>query len=195
MLPEYVQSIFSAARDTRVSLVTEYALPLIFQGSDEEELSKTAAIIVDDALIFGETANKVCTEWVGMSGKRPEFSALARLSGKSLYNFYEGKESVKIPSFSLDNLLDVLESISSRLTSTSLPIDMEFPLIYVPVPFAELKNHIERNKPEDWISYTVKSGSGSNLHESFSILLEDEKNFTYNNDFAKARVFPCVMVV
>lgn len=189
-MERHIRSLFTAPQNSGVTLVTEYALPIIFQGKSSDELANTAAIIVDDALIYGETANKVCTEWVGLSGRRPEFSALARLSGKSLYSVYESKESEKIPSFSLDELTDLLESISSRLTSTSLPIDMEFPLVYVPLPFEELKNHILENKPENWISYAVMSGSDGNLHESFSILLEDEKSYTFNNDFAKARVFP-----
>lgn len=187
---EEIRPLLDILKDENVILISEYAIPILYAFSSEDEKARMEAIVVDDAIIFGLTINRVCLEWLGYTGKKPGISALVRLDGDSLFPALEDSWTANIPRQPLDILCNTIEEISQKLLSGSLPIDMEFPLIWASKSFEDLKNEIEGSDLEGVNYYSVFSGNENNTKESFSILFDRSRFWPNNNDFAKIRLFP-----
>lgn len=184
-----VDGLLEILKNPSVELTTEYAIPLIFNPKSRTNRENTTGIIIDDVVISGSTSCTVALEWDAASGRMPDFSTIFRCREATLFPALERDLPLDVPRMGYLQIIPYLKEISVRLIMSSLPIDIEYPIIHVQAPYGNLKRFIEEKCP-DWKTYTVKSDLSDKVQESFTILLEDEKSHNYTNDFAKARLFP-----
>ncbi len=174
-----------------VELTTEYAIPIIFYESCEKknEEENVDGIIVDDAIIFGGTANRVCREWMVASGKKPMYASLFRSDSGSLVKDYVEKDVYSTEGRSFEELKKSLREISKCIYSSSLPVDIEFPIVRVSLPYFEIKEFIKNNAASTWRQYEIKSDMMPESLESYTLLLDSERLGDSGNDIAKIRIF------
>ncbi len=171
-----------------VEITTEYAIPLVFDGYLKSS-KKIAGIIADDVIIYGATLQRVSMQWWAFSGEVPYVIALFRGEDGVISSILESDFTIKMTHSDKKSLETALDLISRNIHSTSLPIDIEYPLIYSELPYESVKKHIIAKCPSEWIKYDVKSDSYKDSAESFSVLLVNGKNDGYTNDHAKIRLF------
>lgn len=172
----------------RVEVTTEYAIPLVFDGYLKSS-KNIAGIIADDVIIYGATLQRVSMQWWAFSGEVPYVIALFRGEDGVISSILESDFTIKMTHSDKMSLETALDQISRNIHSTSLPIDIEYPLIYSELPYETVKDYIIANCPSEWIKYDVKSDSYKDSAESFSVLLVNGKNDGYTNDHAKIRLF------
>lgn len=175
--------------ESDVEITTEYAIPLLFRGYSKTSSKKIAGIIADDVIIFGATLQRVSMQWWAFSGEIPHVLALFRGTRGVLDPKLESEGTLKLPRMSTEVLESALDTISRKIHSTSLPIDVEYPLIYSNISYEEVKNYIQENCPLDWQRYDVKSESYVDSVESFSVIIGNGRNDGLTNDHAKIRLF------
>lgn len=172
-----------------VEITTEYAIPLIFGYHSNTSKNKIAGIIVDDVIIFGATLQKVSMQWWAFSGEVPYVIALSRGMEGIIASALESDYTIAMPRQDSESLEITIDTISRNIHSTSLPIDIEYPLIYSDESYEIVKRHIIQNCPSEWIYYEVKSNLYRDISESLSVLLVNSRNDGYTNDHAKIRLF------
>ena len=172
-----------------VEVTTEYAIPLLFGGYLKSPKGNIAGIIADDVIIFGATLQRVSMQWWAFSGEIPYVIALFRGGYSVIASMLESDSTIAMEPLESKGLEAVLDMISCNIHSTSLPIDIEYPLIYSELPYESVKAYIMEKCPSEWISYDVKSESYKDSSESFSVLLINGRNEGYTNDHAKIRLF------
>lgn len=180
-----VRTLFSHLDSPRVYLMTEYGILPFAAKRDESQLLNVKGIIIDDAIIRGTTVNRVGMEWFAVTGEFPKIHSIYRLGWERIIKFLQDYE-ITAPEISYDEFNSREEEISSLIERIALPLDMEYPLIYLNCPYEDIKRHILNRIPANWARYTVGDGED---RESFSVVLEDEKLGLYTNDFAKVRLF------
>lgn len=176
-------------RSDGVEITTEYAIPLIFGGYSKSHKDQLAGIIADDVIIWGATLQRISMQWWAFSGEVPYVIALFRGMNSVIVSILESNSTITMPSLGNEELEEALDIISRKIHSTSLPIDIEYPLIYSNASYEIVKEYIIKNCPPEWISYEVKSESYKDLSESTSVLLLNCKTDGYTNDHAKIRLF------
>lgn len=172
-----------------VEVTTEYAIPLVFGGYSEPPKDKISGIIADDVIIFGATLQRVSMQWWAFSKEVPYVIALFRGMYSVIASILESEYTIAMQHLENTDLEAALDIISRNIHSTSLPIDMEYPLIYSELPYELVKEYILTECPSEWIKYDVKSDSYRDFTESFSVLLVNGKDEGYTNDHAKIRLF------
>lgn len=180
-----VQTLFAHLGSSRVHLMTEYGILPFAAKREESQLRKVEGIIIDDAIIRGTTVNRVGVEWFAVTGEFPKIHPIYRLGWERIIKFLQDSE-ISASKTSYDEFNSREEEISSLIERIALPLDMEYPLIYLNCPYEDIKRHILNRIPANWARYTVGDGEA---RESFSVVLEDEKLGLYTNDFAKVRLF------
>lgn len=185
--------LVSLLKNPGVELTTEYAIPIIF--SEYEDGFSSAfpnydGIIVDDAIIFGATANRVCMEWAGASGRAPKYASIVRSSIGKIANLFIEKDINKTQALELEELKRPLHEISKCILKSSLPVDMEFPILHIKIPYGKIKDYMEQSADPSWRRYSLKSDLIEDSKESFTLMLDGEKfGSSHGRDFAKVRVF------
>lgn len=188
---------FESARELKrivdsgeVELITEYAIPLINFKKEDSSAQNLAGIIVDDALIYGSTANRVCMEWIAASGEYPTISTPFRSSEACIPDVFESPASRLAITLPFDDLKKALRLISEKIAKTALPVDMEYPIIKVAVPYESVKAHVISSIPSDWRYYDVESSLYNEfVKPSFSIIIPDSFQSSESHDFVKFRIF------
>ncbi len=172
-----------------VEITTEYAIPLLFADSKKKSEEKIAGIITDDVIIFGATLQRVSMQWWALSGEIPYIIAVFRGDNSAIPSIPVSDATTGMPLMTNDELISTIDIISKNIHAASLPIDMEYPLIYSDVAFEEIKTYITKNCTPEWIYYDVKSKSYDDKSASFTVILSDGKANGYTNDHAKIRLF------
>lgn len=172
-----------------VELTTEYAIPVIFSNAQESFISGSAGIVVDDAIIFGATANRVCMEWLAASGSEPKYSTLFRSNCGRLRDIFIDKDIYRSEELSLEDLKKPLSVISKCILKSALPVDMEYPIIWTRKSYSAVRDFAAASVPASWRRYDVRSGIDECMKESFTIMLDDERAGNGSSDFAKVRFF------
>lgn len=172
-----------------VEVATEYAIPLIFGGYSKSSKDKIAGIIADDVIIFGATLQRISMQWWAFSGEVPYVIALFRGMNGVIASILESDSTIAMHRIDNEKLELALDVISRKIHSTSLPIDIEYPLIYSELPYETVKEYVIKTCPSEWIRYEVKSESYDDFSESLSVLLVNSRNDGYTNDHAKIRLF------
>lgn len=174
-----------------VELITEYAIPFVFSGTQTNaNFNDDAGIIVDDAVIFGATANKVLMEWFAASGKKASYSALYRSEvGQLIDNYIANDLSRNAKPLPFGDIKSRLRRVSECILSSALPVDMEYPIIQVKGSYGRIKRHIEENAPADFHHYAVRSDMVENAKEAYTLMLEKSGLKDSFCDVSKARVF------
>lgn len=183
-----VNRLLKDLKSNDVEIITEYAVPLILDNHPVDDI-RPGGIIADDAIIFGATANKVAMQWLSLSGEVPILSALFRSDRGIISKTFESEYSIGMSRMSFDNLSKNMTEISRNIIASSLPVDMEYPIIHIRKSYEEVKDFIKKSIPSEWRSYTVESSVNEISNESFTVLLGDGVNDGYTNDFAKVRLF------
>lgn len=184
-----VRKLCNLLESEDVELTTEYAIPLIFNGKRNPRNKKITGIIADDVIIFGATLQRVSMQWWAFSSEIPKVTALFRGMGGIISSILETDDTLTMPRLKDEDLESVLDTIAKKIHSTSLPIDMEYPLIYTDMPYETVRNHMFQNCPPEWYRYDVKSKSYPDNSESFTVILGEGKINGYTNDRAKIRLF------
>lgn len=174
--------------DKRVEVTTEYAIPVL-TGDTTHQSQPIDGIVADDVVIFGATANRVCLEWQAHTGVIPYFTTLVRSDKGKLSGLFESSATAILPMMSLGDLEEAFHHISKCIMKTSLPVDMEYPIVHVDLPYEEIKEHVIKNNVSGCPIMIVKSDMVNDCPESFTVVFEDEAAQGYNNDFVKARFF------
>ena len=176
-------------KSDKVEITTEYAIPLIFGGYAKTSKEKVAGIIADDVIIFGATLQRISMQWWAFSGDVPYVVALFRGMNGVIAKILESDHSFNMPRLKDSQLEVALDTISRNIHSTSLPIDMEYPLIYSHDSYERVKNYMIEMCPQTWPRYEVESKSYVDSSKSFSILLMNCQTNGYTNDYTKVRLF------
>ena len=175
--------------DSAVHIVTELAIPLLFVDIDEMSRAQFAGIIVDDAVIEGSTLANGGREWLTFAGSRPYYSAVFENVDAVIPSFFQPVAAS--PNYLMnEELIEALTYISGCILASSLPVDIEYPIVYINAPYEEIRRHMEDNLGEKELGYEVNSCVNSERVVSYSIMLPDERTDNFNNDFAKVRLFP-----
>lgn len=172
-----------------VEVTTEYAIPLIFGGHIKSSKDKIAGIIADDVIIWGATLQRISMQWWAFSGEIPYVISLFRGMNGVISSILESNYTIAMSRMENNELEDAVYEISENIHSTSLPIDIEYPLIYSDESYGIVKDYIINNCPSEWKWYEVKSKSYKDSSESISVLLVDGRKDGYTNDHAKIRLF------
>lgn len=173
-----------------VNIVTEYVIPLLLADISEEERGSTEVIVVDDALIYGTTARQVLLEWIGGTGKYANLSSLfcsSEAINQDLNIFVNNDDDTSLFARGFKEIEEAFNLISARIWATSLPVDIEYPLLHIDRPYEEIKSYIQSINN---LCYEVSSSMDSDIRESYSVIFETEYREGYNNDFCKIRLFP-----
>lgn len=184
-----INALCELLNSDKVEVTTEYAIPLAFGNNPKHPKDKIAGIIADDVIIFGATLQSISRQWWAFSDEVPYAIALFRGINGVIASILESESTKAMDFLKEDDLEASLDMISNKINSKSLPIDIEYPLIYSDSPYEEVKKHIIENCPVEWIKYEVKSEYYSDSSESFSVILENGRNEGYTNDHAKIRLF------
>lgn len=173
-----IKELKSLLEDNRCVITTEISIPFVY----DKTRSDIKAIVLDDIIISGHTLQSVCSEIRAISGENPEFI--------SLYNVSEIKNiKDSVPTSWGIELNDkpsrdrILSTLANNTKNSGLPIDMEFPILYInkkDIPFEDLQNRL-KNRENVGPDYIVSN--------SFVQIQNDEKSRLFNNDFAKIRIF------
>lgn len=175
---EEIIELKSLLEDERCVITTEIAIPFIYKNFQ----GNIKAIILDDIIKSGHTLQSVCSEIRAITGEEPEFI--------SIYNaadFREIKDAA--PTSWWGELTDkekqsqVFKILANNAKSSGLPIDMEFPILYVrkqDISFEDLKDKLKAKK---------NAGPNYDASGSFVQIQNDETSRLFNNDFAKIRIF------
>lgn len=172
-----------------VEVTTEYAIPLVLGGYSMLPKDKIAGIIADDVIIWGATLQRISMQWWALSGEVPYVIALFRGMNGVIASVLESDSTIAMPLLENEKLEEAVYTISENIHSTSLPIDIEYPLIYSNESYEIVKDYILNNLPSEWVTYEIKSESYKDSSESFSVLLLNGKKDGYTNDHAKIRLF------
>lgn len=183
-----VISLCKLLSSEEVEVTTEYAIPLILGGYSGFPKDKIAGIIADDVIIWGATLQRISMQWWAFSGEVPYVIALFRGMSGVIASILESDSTIAMPLLDNKELEAAVYTISKNIHSTSLPIDIEYPLIYSNESYETIKNFITNNCPPG-ITYEVKSEFYKDSSESLSMLLVDSRNDGYTNDHAKIRLF------
>lgn len=184
-----VKKLCKLLQSKDVEITTEYAIPLIFKGYSKPSSDKIAGIIADDVIIFGATLQRVSMQWWAFSGEVPYIIALFRGANGVLPSILESESTLLMPRLKESELESALDIISRNIHSTSLPIDIEYPLIYSDMPYEDVKAYIQDHCPPEWERYEVKSSSYDDSAESFTVILDNGRIDGLTNDHAKIRLF------
>lgn len=176
-------------RDERVELTTEYAIPVIFGRNTEKLSDKVKGIIADDVILFGATVNRVSLAWMSMTGTTPDVSSVFRSDRGVLASRLENMRLLSMDRIPLKDMDDPIKMISGRIMRSSLPVDIEYPILYLDRPYNEVKDYIKNRKPDGWTIYDIKSSLIDDAEESCTILLDGGRFNGFDNDFAKVRLF------
>lgn len=183
-----VKKLCELLNSDEVEVITEYAIPLVFGNNQKLSKDKITGIIADDVIIFGATLQSISMQWWAFSDEVPHAIALFRGMNGVIPSILESESTRAMKFLDEDKLEASLDMISSKIHSMSLPIDMEYPLIYSDSPYEEVKKHLKENYPPESY-YEVKSEFYEDSSESFSVLLENARKEGYTNDHAKIRLF------
>jgi hypothetical protein len=185
-----IKKIFLSSDDTLVSMLnrcvvtTEHAIPLVLSKEANQ-----AVIILDDIINTGETLQTVVDDVNLFSGCQPYIISLykaneARKIERAIIRSY-GIETTR------ESLKESFEVISHLILEKGLPIDMEYPILYLEATmkagtalFPVLSSRLASAYPKS-IQYDISHGEVSN----HVLILEEETNKLYNNDFSKLRFY------
>lgn len=173
-----------------VDLITEYAIPFVRFKDEDSSAPDRAGIIVDDALIYGSTANRVGMEWIAASGEYPTISTPFRSLEARIPDVFESPASRLAMTLPFDDLKKALRRISEKIARTALPVDMEYPIIRLAAPYNKVKDHVLSSIPSDWRYYDVESSLyGEFVKPSLSVIIPDSFQASASHDFVKFRLF------
>lgn len=186
---EVIKPLTDVLDDPRVELTTEHSLPFILSDYDPDE---DEIIVLDDIVVYGETLLSVVNEIRYLTGKTPlchPIFELQRTMGDLQLPTINGFKPQQLES--LDKVKSVINDLSKTIASSGLPIDMEFPILHLPdFRFCSIREQL-LDTFKDARSYDLSCDvvGPLNVGRSFTVLLEDEINRAFNNDFAKIRLF------
>lgn len=176
---EEIKKLKSLLENDRCVITTEISIPIIYKNFQ----GNIKAIILDDIIISGHTLQSVCSEIKAITGENPEFI--------SIYNTTAEPHNIKdaVPTFWGKGLNDktsqdgIIRDLATQAKESGLPVDIEFPILYVNkdvVSFKDLQRRL-KNKSNVGPDYLVS--------DSFVQIQNDETSRLFNNDFAKIRIF------
>lgn len=189
-------------------ITTEYALPFLF--TKERDKDSYEVIVVDDIIIRGITLRQVSCDVAAMTGKKSIASAIFKCEGIGLFEYADTSRIDGMPSLTPDQRKEAVDFIAKCIMSSSLPVDLVYPILNQSRSFECLSKRLEKNSSGiDWKCYDVNTDlaengqaseqmneSSINRHtqtreniKSLSVLINGDARKFCNNDFSKIRLF------
>jgi hypoxanthine-guanine phosphoribosyltransferase len=166
----------------RCEVTTEHAIPFVLHQGENQEV-----IILDDIMNTGDTVQTVVNDVNEFTGNEPTvFSLIQSEAVKSI----EGARScISGREVSKEQLADCFELITKKILEKGLPIDMEYPILCLDSQtysniYNQLPDKLRSAYPQS-IQYRVSH----KISDNYVLILEEETNKLYNNDFAKLRFY------
>lgn len=172
-------------------LTTEIAIPFIFRGSNVEAQDCTAVLVVDDTVVIGNTLRTVSSDLDAYYGKKPQ--AMAFVSKGDYTPTQLGVatfESAAVIQSDVE-LENWIKFVCDCNLSSSLPIDVEFPILWP----------ADKNHTIDSLIDNIKTGM-PDVFEDYKIFYDTESDYysynlvdlssslrDYKIDFVKLRFF------
>ncbi len=165
-------------------ITTEYALPFLFKDKNPESYE---VLVVDDIIIHGSTLRQVSSDIYALTAKLPVASAIFRCSDVGTFPYADTSLIDDMIPLSRIEETRANQFISEAIMSSSLPMDMVYPIFYLSKYETEdIVSHIKSEFKATIKTYKLP-GKGRNYSES--ILFTGGIDQAYNNDFVKCRVF------
>lgn len=184
-----IKSLTEIIDNPKVELTTEHGIPFIFANYN---LDYDKIIVLDDIVVYGETLLSVANEIRYLTGKTPICHPIFALE-RTMDDFdLSMLENYKPKMFdSIEEVRSTINDLSEEITSSGLPIDIEFPIVHLKqVSFGSIRDKLlETFKEARSYDLSCNVADKVNVGRSFTVLLEDEINRAFNNDFAKIRLF------
>ena len=169
----------------KCNITTEHALPFLFNNRNKDDYE---IIVVDDIIITGSTLRHVSCDIYAISGKMPYASAIFKCADIGVFPYCETSMLSDIDTLSVQQKSSAIDFIAKSIIETSLPIDLVYPLLYIDDGYKFTSNILaEKAKTCDLTSYTVHHED--EFCDSLTVILDGLAVQTYNNDFAKLRLF------
>ncbi len=169
----------------KLNLTTEYALPFLFKEKQED---KYDVIVVDDIIIHGHTLRQVSSDICALTGKYPVASAIFKCENVGTFPYANTSFIDEMRPLTKEEEGKASRFISQAILSTSLPMDMVYPIFHVSREFARKFHEILGKQYESSTeSYPISHEKSSIPSET--IMLDKYIDFADNNDFAKCRSF------
>lgn len=166
----------------RCEVTTEHAIPFVLHQAENQEV-----IILDDIMNTGDTVQAVVNDVNEFTENEPTvFSLIQSATVRPI----EGVRScITGQVFSKEQLSDCFEFIARYILEEGLPIDMEYPILCLNSKdnskiYNQLPDTLRIAYPQS-IQYQVSH----KLSDNYVLILEEETNKLYNNDFAKLRFY------
>jgi hypoxanthine-guanine phosphoribosyltransferase len=163
-------------------VTTEHAIPFVLHQGDEQEV-----IILDDIMNTGDTVQTVVDDINKFTGNEPViFSLIQSAAVKPIKGVRSCISGLVV---SKEQLSGCFELITQMILERGLPIDMEYPILCLNSKansnvYNRLPDTLRGAYPKS-IQYRVSHVSSDN----YVLILEEETNKFYNNDFAKLRFY------
>lgn len=168
-----------------LNLTTEYALPFLFFGKDN---SSYDVIVVDDIIIHGSTLRQVSSDICALTGKKPIASTIFKCENIGRFPYADTSLIDKTKPLSNTEAEEANRFIARAILTTSLPMDMVFPIFHVSNDFAnEFSENLKKDKNITKRYYSVPHTEEGITSES--ILIKTNIEILHQNDFAKSRIF------
>lgn len=198
----------------KCDLTTERALPFLYRsdkfpkvfnswnGQPNYPEEDRAIVVIDDSSLTGNTLSDLHFRIENYAGATPDMAVvfLCKLSqiyqGAEFYKLIDGDTTTPL---SPEELLEDMKFVSEANRTSFLPIDLEFPILYFNsnddegASLESIRKRFDDGSKEKGeltknFSYTLDNPE-SGKAESLSLIVNDDFNAGYNNDFAKIRVF------
>lgn len=205
----------------KCEIVTELAIPFLLKewgwnvsdGANSLPLNNISVILLDDCSITGNTIWEAYYN-VNSYIKIQPFVSVIFLCEESLV-----RKAFKESIIGLDNIITLalkkmeacISFVCDKNETTSLPIDLEFPILHdtemqttiaktinsdidlalrsLQYASEEVQLNSDISRPTDNYLYIITPKNKNANNSSISIVLNDEYQNGYNNEFAKVRIF------
>lgn len=166
-------------------LVSEHAIPFILaSGSDTD----TEIIVIDDIILTGNSMKRVIDDIYACSDIQPHLITIYRKAG-SPEKFEHSEFIYSGEELSEGSTHEMIGKICDKITSYSLPMELEFPTFHLTESYNTLKEYLIRRAKEIRYRYYEKPENSEDKSDSISVILEDELKRALNHDFARVRLF------
>lgn len=166
-------------------ITTEISLPFISKSiTDKDEI-----IVIDDTIVLGNTMRRVSSDVYTYLGKKPVITAIMSNADFQKDLMYISESILPTSVYGTSILEAWIKFVSQCNLATSLPIDVEFPILCIGnLSTQDIKKRIDGYADKKYdIIHTFENENNSS--QSFSILLDSDRKDGYNIDFSKIRFF------
>lgn len=169
----------------KFELTSEIAIPFLPRQDSSRSNFVSQFLVIDDTIVLGNTIRSVTSEIERYFGVRPIVSTI--VSRRPFCSEELKASSVFTPTilYSDSDLESWMNFVCQCNLSTSLPIDVEFPLLYTDESLDNVCGYFQTDQ-----SYVIEHNCHNSIKiKSYNILIGQDDSRDYKIDFSKIRFF------